>query len=263
MMDKRLLEILSYKPDLISDFPAWMLQESTIYEIRRTEHVAIGEIAGRDSIAAVIRACELRPIKAIIPTIAFTGTEYGSWEVPFRNVEILKERLQKSTITIYDPIVLGSPEFWRKLCGRYTAHLFRKFGFFSPCVGCHLYFHAIRIPLSKKLNCSLVIGGERESHNGKIKINQIGAALDSYTFFLKQFGIELSLPLRYVMSGKGIETIIGQQWEEGEQQLECVLSKNYREADDSVIFDEESIIKYFDEFAFRTAEESINKYLSI
>jgi hypothetical protein len=256
-MNKRIIEILSYKPDLLSDFPAWMLPKSTINKIRKTEHVAIGEIAGRDSIAAVIRVCELRPIKAIIPTIAFTGTEYGSWEVPFHNVNILKERLRDSSITTYDPIVLGSPQFWRKLCGRYTAHLFRKFGFFSPCVGCHLYLHAIRIPLAKKLNCNLVIGGERESHNGKIKVNQIGAALDAYTRFLKQFGIELFLPLRAVKSGKDIETIIGRHWDEGEQQLECVLSKNYREADDSVIFDEDSIIRYFDEFAFQNAEEFI------
>jgi hypothetical protein len=262
-MDKRFLEILVNKPDLINNFPDWMLPDSTVREIRETEHVAIAEIAGRDSIAAVIRACEIRPIKAIIPTIAFTGTEYGSWEVPFNNIEILKERLQRSTIAIYDPIVLGSPEFWRKLCGRYTAHLFRMFGFFSPCVGCHLYFHAIRIPLAKKLNCSLVIGGERESHNGKIKVNQIAAALDSYALFLKQFGIELILPLRAVKSGKDIETIIGEYWDEGEQQLECVLSKNYREADDSVIFDEVSIIRYFDEFALEKAEESIKKYLSI
>ena len=143
------------------------------------------------------------------------------------------------------------------------AHLFRKFVFFSPCVGCHLYFHAIRIPLAKKLNCNLVIGGERESHNGKIKVNQIGAALDAYILFLEQFGIELFLPLRAVKSGKDIETIIGQHWDEGEQQLECVLSKNYREADDSVIFDKESIVRYFDEFAFKTAEESINKFFSI
>jgi hypothetical protein len=84
------------------------------------------------------------------------------------------------------------------------------FGFFSPCVGCHLYFHAIRIPLAKKLNCSLVIAGEKESHNGKIKVNQIGAALDSYTLFSKQFGIELFLPLRAAKLGKDIETIIGQ-----------------------------------------------------
>jgi hypothetical protein len=262
-MDKRLLEILSHKTELISDFPAWMLPESTINEIRRTEHVAIGEIAGRDSIAAVIRACELRPIKAIIPTIAFTGTEYGSWEVPFNNVEILKERLKISGTKIYDPVVLGSPELWRKLCGRHLAHFFRLYSFFSPCVGCHLYFHAIRIPFAEKLNCSMVIGGERESHNGKIKVNQIGVALDSYILFLKQFGIELFLPLRAMKSGKDIATIIGQHWDEGKQQLECVLSKNYREADDSVIFDEESIIRYFDEFAFKTAEESIKKYLSI
>lgn len=260
-MDRRLTDILVAKPNLVNHFPDWMLPEDLIHEIRKINSSAIAEIAGRDSIAAVIKACELRPIKAIIPTIAFTGTEYGNWEVPFKNVEILRGRLQKSNTKIYEPVILGSPELWRKLCGRYLAHFFRLYDFFSPCVGCHLYFHAIRIPLARKLNCSLVIGGERESHDGKIKVNQIGVALDSYIFFLKKFGIELLLPLRDVKSGADIETVIGQHWYEGEQQLKCVLSKNYREVDNSVIFKEDSIRRYFDEFAFQKAEEFIRDYM--
>jgi hypothetical protein len=260
-MDSRFLALLADKPDLISDFPDWMLSPSAVDEIRATEGVAIAEIAGRDSIAAVIRACELRPIKAVVPTIAYTGTEYGRWKTPFEKAELLKERLDRNRIQVFDPVVVGSPRIWWTLCGKDTAQLNQQFGFLPHCVGCHLYFHAIRIPLAKKLGSNLIIGGERESHNGKIKINQIKISLDAYQVFVKKFDIELFLPLRHITSGEEIEAIIGMQWDEGEQQLECVLSRNYRQRDGSVIFDEESIKRFFYEFAFDTAEKDIKEYL--
>ena len=54
--------------------------------------------------------------------------------------------------------------------------------------------------------------------------------------------------------------MINMPWKEGEQQLECVLTKNYRELDGSVSFREEAIMQYFDEFAFGAAEEEIKKF---
>jgi hypothetical protein len=263
MIDNRLFEILACKPDLIKDFPEWMLPPAIIHELRETENLAVAEIAGRDSIAAVLRACELRRIRAIVPTVAYTGTEYGNWTITFEKINILKDKLQKDNIRVFDPVVIGSPKFWWKLCGRYTTHLTKKYGFYSHCVGCHFYFHAVRIPLAKKIHSTIVIGGERESHNGKLKVNQIKISLDAYQSFLKKFGIELYLPIRYVKSGQEIESILNMPWDEGDQQLECVLSKNYLEADGSVSFREEAIIQYFEEFAFQTAEEIIKKYLSI
>jgi len=260
-MDNRFLGLLADKPDLISAFPDWMLSPSAVDVIRATEGVAVAEIAGRDSIAAVIRACELRPIKAVVPTIAYTGTEYGRWKTPFEKAELLKERLEQNGIKVFDPVVVGSPKIWWALCGKETAQLIQQFGFLPHCVGCHLYFHAIRIPLAKKLGTNIIIGGERESHDGRIKINQIKVSLDAYRAFVKKFDIELLLPLRHITSGEEIEAIIGMQWDEGEQQLECVLSKNYRQRDGSVIVNEESIKRFFYEFAFDTAEKTIQEYL--
>ncbi|MCG2722560.1 MAG: hypothetical protein L6290_11200 [Thermodesulfovibrionales bacterium] len=260
--ENELLEILANKPELVAEFPDWMFSDEMRAEIQGTENVAIAEIAGRDSVAAVIRACRVRDIKAVVPTIAFTGTEYGNWKVPFGKTALMKEKLEKEDIRVFSVIVLGSPRFWWKLCGRYTTELFKKFGYFTPCLGCHLYFHAIRIPLAKMLNCNIVIGGERESHDGKVKVNQTGAALDAYSEFLKFFNLELFLPLRNVNSGKEIEDILGQNWQEGEEQLACVLSKNYQDKDGNVIFDEAALKNYFHEFAFKTAEDEIRSYLS-
>jgi hypothetical protein len=256
-MDTRILEILTNKPELVTYFPEWMLAPSIINEIRTYENIAIAEVAGRDSIAAVIKACEMRPIQAIIPTIAYTGTEYGNWNISFEKTESLKGKLKQKGIKVFNPVLLGSPKFWWTLCGRYTAHFFKRFGFYSHCVGCHLYFHAIRIPLSKRLNCKVVIGGERESHDGRLKVNQIGVALDAYTAFLKRFDIELFLPIRYVRSGKEIESIVGEHWDEGKEQLECVLSKNYLDTDGNILFIEDAIKRFLYEFALDTAERFI------
>ncbi|MDQ7786272.1 MAG: hypothetical protein RDU01_01570 [Thermodesulfovibrionales bacterium] len=260
--ENELLEILANKPELVAEFPEWMFSDETRAEIRGIENVAIAEIAGRDSVAAVIRACRVRDIRAIVPTIAFTGTEYGNWKIPFGKTELMKEKLEKEDIRVFSAIVLGSPRFWWKLCGRYTTELFKKYGYFTPCLGCHLYFHAIRIPLAKLLNCTVVIGGERESHDGKVKVNQTGVALDAYSEFLKSFDLELFMPLRNVHSGKEIEDILGQNWKEGEEQLACVLSKNYQDKDGKAIFDEAALKRYYHEFAFKTAEDEIKGYLS-
>jgi hypothetical protein len=260
-LSRGLLSILAEKPELVAEFPEWMLPAATIKRIIGTPNVAIAEIAGRDSIAAVLQACEDRAIRAIVPTIAYTATEYGDWKTPLEKIEILKGILKEKKVALFKPVILGSPKFWWTLCGRYATHLFNVYGFFSHCIGCHLYLHAIRIPLARKLRSSLVIGGERESHDGRTKINQIGVALDAYQGFMSRFNIELLLPLRHIKSGREIESIIGSEWDEGDQQLECVLSKNYREMDGSVAFDEDAVKLFLDEFALKKAEEVIRGFL--
>ncbi len=261
-INARLLSLLAAKPELISEFPEWMLPQETIRQISKESHIAIAEIAGRDSIAAVLRACETRTIRWIVPTVAYTGTEYGNWAVPLAKIKSLKTLLKKKKITVFDPVFLGSPKFWWTLCGRYAGHFFEKYKFFSQCIGCHLYLHAIRIPLARRLNLSLVIGGERESHDERIKVNQIGVALDAYQSLMGRFEIELLLPLRHIKSGREVESIIGAKWDEGDQQLACVLSKNFQKMDGSVSFDEDAVKRYLDEFALKKAEEIVRDYLA-
>ncbi len=46
-MDPRIYEIVSNKPELINNFPDWMLSEKQEHELKNTEGLAIAEIAGR------------------------------------------------------------------------------------------------------------------------------------------------------------------------------------------------------------------------
>jgi len=99
-----------------------------------------------------------------------------------------------------------APRFWWELCGRYTTHFIKKFGFFSHCVGCTFIsiLFAFRLQNYYKVILSLA---ERESHDGKSKVNQISISLNAYQYFLKKFDIELFLPLRHIKSGEEIEAI--------------------------------------------------------
>ena len=261
-MDPRIFEIVGNKPELVNYFPDWMLSKERESELKNTDGLAIAQIAGRDSIAAALEAANTRDFKALLPTIAYTGTEFGDWRVPFHKTELLKISLGKRGVKVFDPIMLGSPRLWWRLCGRYVTHLFKEFGFYSPCVGCHLYLHTIRIPLARKIECSIVIGGERESHEGKTKINQIGVALDAYTSFAGKFGIELLLPLRNMSSNRDIEAILNQHWEEGAEQLGCVLSKNYQDKDGNVFHSARAIAKFFNEFALGEAEKELYNFFN-
>ena len=261
-MDARYREILIDKPELATAFPAWMLPAETVERLRAAANAAVVEIAGRDSLAAAVRAAEADH-DLFLPTVAYTGTEFGEWRLPFQKIEYLRERLRGvgADVEVLAPVVMGAPELWRLLCGRYVLAQYRRFGFYTPCIGCHVYLHALRVPLAKMTGCRVVVAGERESHGGVVKLNQIPTALDAYVELLAGFDVELSLPLRHVSSGAEIEEIVGTDRRESEGQLGCVLSQNYRDADGAVPYDEEAVRRFLDEFALPLAERAVNAYL--
>jgi hypothetical protein len=263
-MDARYREILIDKPELATAFPAWMLPAEAVERLRAAAKPAIVEIAGRDSLAAALRAAKEADHDLFLPTVAYTGTEFGEWRLPFEKIEYLKERLRGvgAGVEVLAPVVMGAPELWRLLCGRYVLAQYRRFGFYTPCIGCHVYLHALRVPLAKMTGCRVVVAGERESHDGVVKLNQIPTALDAYVELLARFDVELSLPLRHVSSGAEIGEIVGTDRRESEGQLGCVLSQNYRDADGAVPYDEEAVRRFLDEFALPLAERAVNAYLA-
>ncbi len=260
-MDCRLLVILSRKDELVKDFPAWMLSEDDISRFQAMQNTALVEIAGRDSIAAALEAPRIEALEAILPTIAYTGTEYGNWRELLLNVDFLRERLKDLHVEVFPPVVQGAPAFWWKLCGERLGQHFAKYGLYSPCVGCHLYLHALRIPLAQKLNCRLIVAGSREFHDQRPKVNQTARVLDAYQDFAAKFGMTLLFPLRHVKSGRQIEAILGKNWREGDLQLKCVLSRNYAGQAYHPDLAQEKAIQYLKEFALKLAAREIKKFL--
>ncbi|HPI97150.1 MAG TPA: hypothetical protein PLV56_00285 [Synergistales bacterium] len=255
-MDYRMMKILMDKPEIAGSLPSWMISRETLEKMKKETAPAMIEIAGRDSIAAAIEALSLENITAFFPTIVYSGTQFGDWDTPFEAIEVLKGHPRvKGNVRIYPPAVTGSPSFWWNLCGRHNYSLLDDFGFYTPCIGCHLYFHAMRIPLAIELGCRTLIAGERESHDGRIKLNQLGISLNAYIRLFEEFGMKFLMPLRNIGKGSDITQILGDEWKEGENQLKCVLSKNYVGKNEQVVYNENSIKRYFNEFALPMTRE--------
>lgn len=262
MIKKRknqLSDVFRDKPEMVNPLPQWMLPDAQIKSYRSMEDLAIVEIAGRDSIAAAVQAVIDSGYGNLLPVYAYTGSEHGAWESVEEAVTRLVQRLPE--ITIHPLLVVGSPGFWRALNGRFVTELIEAFGHYTPCTGCHLYLHAIRIPLSSILGNIPIISGERKSHGDSIKINQISEALDFYTHFTSSFGIRLDLPLADITDDAVIEDILQIPWKRDKDQLSCVLSGNYKRLSGDSGINIIAVNRFFNEFAGFVANDVIHQYL--
>lgn len=258
--DQRVADIFRDKPELVSCFPEWMLSPGYIASIKGMKNPAIVEIAGRDSVAAAVKSVAENAFTDLIPVYAYTGTEYGPWIHTPRAVERLAACLPQ--VRVHELIMAGAPKFWRALNARFIGEWVSWFGYYSPCPGCHLYLHAIRFPLAKKLGGLPIISGERESHGKTIKINQTGPALDIYQEMAGHFDIRLFFPLRHVTRDEDIETLLNLPWARDEDQLKCAFSGNYRRLDNTVGPAPADVRRYFREFALPTAISVVNVYMN-
>jgi len=221
--------------------------------------LAMVEIAGRDSVAAAVKAVEEDGFTDLLPSYVYTATEHGAWSSVEDAVKRLAGRLPH--IQVHPILAMGSPRFWQALNGRYVNELIGRFGFLCSCIGCHLYLHSVRIPLAVRLGKIPIISGERERHDGVIKINQIGEALTRYQDLAMSFGVRLLFPLQHISDGQQIDEILGFAWEEGKEQMGCVLSGNYRGTDGSVRVTVKQAVQYLDTFANPVTLQIIKAYL--
>ncbi len=207
--------------------------------------LAVAEIAGRDSIAAIVATARGHDIEAVVPTSVVTGTEYGDPEAPER---AMAHALSLLPEVEFAPLVrVGDPRMWAALNGRYSRVIGDRFGLYSPCMACHLYMHLSRVPLARALGGAPVIAGERESHDGRIKLSQTTLGIDISVEALAATGIELLLPLRHA-SGTEVGALVGDAWSAEGGQLECVHSGNYENLDGSVSYDRDAYVAYAESF---------------
>ena len=248
------------KSEMVINFLDKQLSFYLIEQLLDHPRAAIVELAGRDSVAAAIKAVEEHSFTAIVPTYVYTGTEYGNWNHVIEAFKNLNQRISKE-IRIIDLLVFGSPKFWHALNGRFLSILTNKFGFITACVGCHMYLHSVRIPTARRLGNIPIISGERELHNDKVKINQTSPSLDAYKALAEKFEVELLYPLRNISDRKEIDKLVGETWEEGERQLKCSLGGSYRPADGNLDLNSDQLNKYFTDFASPVTVEIIEAYL--
>ena len=259
-MSNLLNQVYLNKSECVVNLPQRLLSSQKINDYRAMSRLAIVEIAGRDSVAAAMKAVKEKGFTDLIPTYVYTGTEHGPWRSVEQAVIRLASRLPETKF--HDLLVLGSPGFWQALNGRFIAELASRYGFCTPCIGCHLYLHSVRIPLAVTLGKVPIISGERERHDKAIKANQTSEALDVYEAITKDFGVPLLLPLRHVAEGSRIEEILGFQWKAGKEQLGCVLSGNYLSPAGALSVGTSQVQRYLEEFAAPCARKIVESYIA-
>lgn len=216
--------------------------------VAKEEVPAIGGVAGRDTAASIIAAfskglvCSVLPILTSEPSLSFV--DYSIY-VP--NNEYLKKKIAKEyNGTLYDIVSIGDPEFWHVLNGRYVSETIKKFGFYSPCTACHLYFYTLRGILAKILGSNIVVSGARDSHDGKSKVSQFPSSTELIQNFLyEELGVAQFQPLLSIRNGKEIEEILGVEWKQGTKQIKCLLAKNYMSVNGKHTLIEEQRVKEF------------------
>ncbi len=243
-----LADLFRDKPELVWPLPAWQLPPQSLAALRARPRVAVVEMAGRDSVAAALKATAEGGFSDLVPTYVYTGSEYGPWATVDEALNRLRQRLPQE-VTLHPLLVFGSPRLWRALNGRFAGELLARHGLATFCVGCHLYLHALRLPLALALGGAPIIAGERESHDGRVKINQLATSLNAYRGLTLHWAVDLLLPLRHVASGQEVEAWLGRQWPEGGEQLGCVLSGNYCDPAGRAVYRDSGLAGFLEAFA--------------
>jgi hypothetical protein len=230
---------------IAAEHPVEAIGPARLDMLRALPDLAIGAIAGRDSVAAVVAAVREGGFSAIMPTSVATGTEYGDTDAPLAAVAQLR-RILGEEADVLDPVRIGSPRLWAAMNGRFAGEIAERWDVCSPCLACHLYVHLARVPMSWALGQAPVITGERDTHDGRMKVSQTTASIDAETRVLARAGVDLLTPVRTLPTAQVIDLVDG--WTEDGRGLTCVHSSNYVRLDGSVSLDADGYARYLREF---------------
>lgn len=161
----------------------------------------VAELAGADSLAAVVKCLNLYPKSKIYPTVVITPHESEeNKDIVLKNYNLFIEDLKNKGYDIHPLIILDNNfELWEKLQNNSS--------FLSPCVACHLYCHLLRVNYAKTIN-GCILTGERKSHDGALKLNQNTITLDWFNTFFMNNNITFLKPLLDVSSTKKIDELL-------------------------------------------------------
>ncbi len=217
------------------------------------------DFAGRDSVAAAMAWMETHEVGTLIPVGDVVPTRYGEWSVYDDNWRAMRDQVATRfpRVVVAPWFVLEDVDAWRLLNGRYINELVRSFGFFTPCLGCHLHFYAMRAVLAKTLGADALISGEKELHGRKRKANQTHEAIAAYRRFSEEHGVAHHFPIHQVTGEAEMGRLLGDGWREGDRQLHCVMSGNDQGFDGNPVMSPAQIAAYMNDFALPLAARII------
>jgi hypothetical protein len=261
--NKLFLKIFAEKPDIFGKIPENILTKEKIEELRQIPRLAVGEVSGIHSMSSLLYILSQKKVDAFLPTFSYTGTEYGDWIYLKNNFKYIKKTIEnRLRIYVADPVILGAPDFWWALNGRFASELHKRFGFFSQCYGCRLYSFALRVPMCKKINANILISCDIGIQNGNSKLQNDPLAFKYYSNLMSSFGIDLGyVYLSLIQQQKISKTFNLLEQPENGKPPGCVFKDNYR---DLTGFSELplKVNSFFETFAIPAAAKIISRTLA-
>lgn len=192
MIEKKYLHaVFAEKPDIFGSIPEKLFGRKMIEELRSIPNVAIGEIPGHGRFEHLYEVLSLHHPDAFVPTLCYTGSEYGSFEKLYRACVQLKKSIQRDMrIYCIDPVIIGSPAAWRALNGVWMDMLTERFKQNCMCLGCRIYACAMRIPLCRMLDAHAYIVARNGQYEGCCA-DEHEAVIRYCRLFLSGFGVEV------------------------------------------------------------------------
>jgi hypothetical protein len=213
------------------------------------EYFFIGEVAGKDSIAALIQASIEYNIINLLGIGIFHRSFFGNILEPNEHFEYAKDLISHRDIDSTNFLYLDVSNLFDRLIIRNMAIVQKYFGYYSPCPPCHLFFHMMRIPIAKYYGIRKIISGERELHGDRKKLNQIPEVLSLFKDLLEKEGIELIQPIRKIRNDEKIFEILGHSWRSAKP-FKCSFSKNYYDESGEIPFKIQKILKSLESFYY-------------
>jgi len=237
---------LEITPELITFDKFYLAQRP---KSESNEYFFISEVAGKDSIAALIQASREYNIKNLLGIGIFHRSFFGNILEPNEHFESAKELISQRDFNSTNFLYLDVSNLFNRLIIRNMAIVQKYFGYYSPCPPCHLFFHMMRIPIAKYYGITRIITGERELHGDRKKFNQIPEVLSLFKELLDKEGIELIQPIRKIKNDEKIFEILGTSWKSAEP-FKCSFSKNYYDESGEIPFEINKILKTLKDFYF-------------
>lgn len=220
------------------------------------------EIAGKDSVSAAHNFIRQNEINVIVPSIVYIGTEYGNFESYKKSIAYLSSYAKSKNIQVANLYESHDEVLWNLLCAKYQYHISQKYGFYTPCIMCHLFAHLIRIPLYTKICASGIITGERYSHNGSVKLNQHLLTIKCFQELFNKKEIVLIQPLLDVDELSVIENEIMDYKDINHiNDVKCILSGNMHRVDCDNDFFRNKLSEFLYGFVVPIGEYIANSYL--
>ena len=215
--------------------------------------VLLTDFAGRDSIAACIKILNDENIGTIIPVGDIVPSRYGDSDSYSQNWDALAQLIEEKHphVELKPWFIIDGQDFWKTMNERYVDQILERYGWFTPCIGCHFHFYAMRsvlVDLLGKENTILTSGEKRLHSNGKRKANQTDAAVEGYRRFSREHGVEHRFPIHDMDSEEDMKKLIGGKWKEGGSQMSCIHSGNDRDTDGQLKYTDEQISQMMNDY---------------